>query len=261
VPVPGCDCKICLSSDSLNKRLRTSIFISFSKCDSANYRFKDNTFNFLVDTTTDLRSQALTYSIKRIDGVFYTHAHADHINGIDELRSFNFINHVPIPVFASPITCERITNIFSYIFNPDPKYKGGALPQLKLTQIEAFKTFNLFGIDIKPLPLLHGDMEVFGFRIGNFAYLTDCSNIPEQTAKELTGLEILILDGLRERPHSTHFSFAEATEEIERLKPKKTYLIHMSHEVEHHHANQLLKTLTNADVELAFDGLTIEIAD
>ncbi|MFN8392605.1 MAG: MBL fold metallo-hydrolase [Bdellovibrionota bacterium] len=270
VPVPGCTCAVCTSHDPLNKRLRTSVFVEIQPTDVPSRRAIDPTIEpsetsrvaggILIDTSPDLRYQALRASIAKIDAVLYTHVHADHVFGIDDLRSFNFINQSVIPVYASEESAAELEHRFSYAFFPDPRYEGAAPPQLTLTRMRPFEPIRLFGIEILPLPVRHGKMEVFGFRIGDFAYLTDCSFIPDETRARLEGLEVLILDGLRYRPHKTHFSHEQAVREIERIAPKRSYLTHVSHEVEHHSANENLRKLTSLAVELAYDGLEINLS-
>lgn len=247
VPVPGCHCQVCLSGDSKNQRLRTSVLL------------QSGSSNLLIDSSTDLRLQALRAGITRIDAVLYTHTHADHIFGIDDLRPFNFLSKSAIPVYSSETSALELEKIFYYAFNPDPAYQGGAPPQLTLNRLVAYQPCTIAGLEILPLPILHGDLEVFGFRVGNFAYLTDCSEIPEKTYQFLEQLDLLILDGLRVRPHPTHFTHEQAVREAERLRPKMTYLTHISHEVDHFAANRALSTMATVPVELAYDGLIIDL--
>src|SRR5262249_5885483 len=148
----------------------------------------------LIDTGPDLRAQALAYDIARIDAVLYTHLHADHIFGIDDLRPFNFINRMSIPLYADDQACTELYDKFRYCFEPDPDYEGGAAPHLTRSRIEPYVPLELFGIEILPLTVLHGRMPVVGYRIGTFAYLTDCSAIPERSREQLSGLDILVLD-------------------------------------------------------------------
>lgn len=253
VPLPACNCSVCKSTDQKNNRLRCSILLELIS--------KNSTFSLLVDTSTDLRTQSLKYDIKKVDAVFCTHTHADHVCGLDDLRSFNFINRCEIPVYASKESSAKLLNMFSYAFIPDPNYEGGSPPKLKLIEMTHNKFLN-FGDDFQLLPLrvLHGKAEVFGFRIGNFAYFTDCSSIPDETLSNLTGLEYLILDGLRERPHNTHFTQKDAAREIDKISPSKSFLTHISHEVEHNYGNKKLKEYSKNNIELAYDGLVLELS-
>ncbi len=246
VPVPGCPCDVCASTDPKNNRLRTSILV------------EDKT-NILVDTSTDLRTQALKYGFTKIDAVLYTHEHADHVNGIDDLRSFNFINKCTIPLYASAQTAQQLEHNFFYAFNADPNYEGGAPPRLSLQTIEPLKEIIVAGIKVLPVQLMHGKLPILGFRFGDFAYLTDCNVVPEETKKALDGVKIIIIDGLRDRPHKTHFTQEQAVRELEALGPQKAYLTHITHDVDHEEGNRKIRALTSLDVELAYDGLVIEI--
>ncbi len=164
-----------------------------------------------------------------------------------------------IPIYADHRSADVLEEKFNYCFFSDPEYQGGAQPRLTLTRIEPYIALKLFGVDIMPLPVLHGRQQILGFRIGTFAYLTDCSEIPEQTREQLQGLQVLILDALRNRPHQTHFTLEQAVNEVEKLSPGQTYLIHMSHEVEYEAANSQLLEMTKLRVELAYDGLEIQV--
>lgn len=239
VPVVGCSCAVCASRDPRDVRTRCSALIT--------YRGK----NILIDTSTDLRQQSLREKIERIDAVLFTHTHADHVHGIDDLRPFNFIAGQAIPIYGSPETLASIRGNFSYIFDED--LEEGYRPQLEPREIEG--PFGLFGLPVEPIELHHGCGRSLGFRIGPFAYLTDCSAIPEASEQRLQGLDVLVIDGLRFRPHSTHFNISQATEIAARLGVSRTLLTHLSHEVEHAVCNQELPE----GVELAFDGQQIEL--
>ena len=246
VPLVCCTCAVCLSQNLKNKRLRTSIYIT-TNCNK----------NILIDTGPDLREQCLRADIKNVDKVLYTHCHADHVYGIDDLRPFNFAKKQRIEVFADPITAKDLLKSFDYCF-----YKSesdSSVPELKLSQIQPYEYFNIGETQILPLPIMHGRMHVTAYRFGKFAYLTDGSFIPDKTKDELKNLDILMINGLRERSHSTHFTIAEAVKEIECLKPKKAYLTHLSHEIEYDAINQKLKTMSNLDISLAYDGLEFAI--
>jgi len=247
VPVPGCQCNVCKSDDSHNKRLRSSITVeSHDKC-------------ILVDTTTDLRTQVLRSGINRIDQVFITHIHADHVNGLDDLRSFNYVMGTSIPIGADKSSLNEIQQRFHYAFFPDPTYQGGAPPKLLLIEVQPYKKLQIGAIEVTPFVAMHGKMEVLGYRFNNFAYLTDCNSIPDRTLEIIKGVDTIILDGLRIRPHPTHFTIAEAVEQLEKIKPKKAYLTHISHEVDHDEGNSLIAKLTDLDVQLAYDELVIDM--
>ena len=247
VPLPGCPCEVCNSSDPKDKRNRTSIFVE-----------TDQGTSILVDTSPDLRHQSLAYGVKKIDAVLYTHAHADHILGLEDLRAFNFVSKKSIPLFATEESTAGLKRCFGYVFHPDPNYMGGLLPQVTITTIKPFVPFTAAQTVITPIPLLHGNMEVLGFRIGNFAYCTDCNEIPETSMNALQGLEVLILDGLRFESsgrHKTHFMIEDSIKTIIKLAPKQAYLTHMTHSVSHERDSKHLPS----GVEFAYDGLEISV--
>jgi phosphoribosyl 1,2-cyclic phosphate phosphodiesterase len=234
IPVVGCECAVCRSSDPRNQRTRCSALISHGA------------HNILIDTATDLRQQALREGIRHIDAVLYTHSHADHMHGIDDLRGFNLRQKEPIPLYGSPRTLERVRDNFNYIFtdieNP------GYIPRLQLCPVET--CFELFDLTIMPIPMRHGDMQAYGYRCGPFAYLTDCNGIPEQSLQLLKNLDLLVLDGLRFKPHQTHFNIPQAIEMAETIGARQTLLTHLSHEVDHpRHDPQLPE-----GIGFAYDG-------
>lgn len=234
IPVVGCRCAVCRSSDPRNHRTRCSALIGYGQ------------YNILIDTATDLRQQALREDICHIDAVLYTHSHADHMHGIDDLRGFNLRSKDPIPLYGSPRTLERVRDNFSYIFADVEK--PGYVPRLTLCPIES--GFPLFGLEIIPIPLNHGGMQAFGYRCGPFAYLTDCNGIPETSLPLLKGLQILVLDGLRFKPHNTHFNIPQAIQMAQTIGARQTILTHLSHEVDHpKHAPQLPE-----GIDFAYDG-------
>lgn len=248
VPVPGCQCSVCQSTDPYNERLRCSVYIE-SDCGQG----------LLIDTTPDLRQQALRYSISRVDGVLFTHSHADHVFGLDDLRCFTFGRAAPLSVYADEATSADLRHKFDYVFASKTTYEGGSPPRLQLKNIEHYRPIEVCGLEVNPLSIMHGSMPTLGFRVGPFAYLTDCSEIPKRSKEQLQGLEVLIIDGLRDRPHKTHFTQEQAVREVEQLRPKKSYLTHISHEIDHHEANRKIQKLTALSVELAYDGLLIEL--
>jgi phosphoribosyl 1,2-cyclic phosphate phosphodiesterase len=209
----------------------------------------------LVDTTTDLRSQALRHQISRVDAVLYTHSHADHIHGIDELRAYNALQKSEIPCFGSDRTLAYLRRSFAYIF--DPEENGMTyIPRLRGRVIDG--PFDLFGHRVVPLPADHGPGgPVYGYRVGPFAYLTDVASVPEETVALMRGLEVLILDALRPSFHPSHLTIEGATEAARRIGAKRTYFTHMSHDVDYDEINPGLP----AGVELAYDGLQFDFGD
>jgi len=239
VPVIGCKCSVCRSSNPKDKRTRTSVLVII------------NNTNILIDTSTDLRQQCLTNNIHRIDAVLFTHHHADHIHGIDELRSFNMIQKGKIPCYGNDTTIKRIQEMFNYIFSTEEKESW-------TPDIEVFKVssqFEVFGINIQPVDVMHGKLNIFGYRIGGFGYITDCSYVPDESKKLLKELDLLILGALRQKPHPTHFSIEQAMELAKELKPKRTVLTHLSHNIGFEETNSSFPE----GVELAYDGIEIEV--
>lgn len=239
VPTIGCDCAVCTSDDLRNQRLRPGLRLDVA--DSV----------VLVDTPTDLRQQALRFGLPRVDAVLYTHAHADHIFGLDELRIFNFRQRGAIPCFGSEKTLGLVRRYFAYVF--EEGQKGGGKPQLELIPVR--QPFQVAGLEVVPVPVWHGDLEVFGYRFGSFAYVTDCNRIPEESYELLEGVETLILDGLRYRPHSTHFSIEESIVAAGRIGARRTILTHLSHEVDHGSPREPLP----AGIEFGYDGLAFDV--
>ena len=241
VPMIGCACAVCTSTDPRDRRSRPSIHIQVEDGPS-----------ILVDTSTDLRQQVLTNRIARVDAILFTHSHADHVMGLDDVRRFNVMQGGAIPAFADERTTRDLRQAFSYIFNPATE-AGGGIPEIALTTIAG--PFNIGAVRIQPVPLLHGSRPILGYRLGTFAYLTDCNRLPDEAWPLLGGLDILVLDALRHNPHPTHFTVAEALEVVERLKPRQTYFTHMCHKLPHAATNASLP----AGVELAYDGLVVPI--
>ncbi|PYQ47292.1 MAG: MBL fold metallo-hydrolase [Acidobacteria bacterium] len=242
VPVVGCRCGVCTSGDPRNQRLRQSVKIE------ANGKY------FLIDTTPDLRAQLLRDPIPRLDFVLFTHSHSDHLMGLDDIRPFNFRQRETIHAFANAPTAKAIRRAFSYIWN-DTQI-GGGKPQLDLHEVDG--AFRHDGIDITPLPVCHGDWTILGFRIGPFAYITDTNGIPERTVELLRGVDTLALDGLRPSPpHPTHFTISEAIEAADRIAARITYLIHLTHDIDH----AAFEATLPANVRLAYDGLRLEFND
>jgi phosphoribosyl 1,2-cyclic phosphate phosphodiesterase len=256
VPAIGCECDVCRSPDPRDRRMRPSILIEVmpGPQDPASLSvFAGASRSILVDTSTDLRMQALTYDVRRVDAILFTHTHADHVFGIDEVRRFNQMQKAAIPCFADADTLASLRRMFSYIFEP-PKQVGGGLPQLTLFRIAG--PFSLGGVEVVPVPLFHGTLPVLGFRIGSFAYLTDCNRIPDTSWDVLQGVQTVILDALRHKPHSTHFSLSEATAVAARLGVARAYFTHICHDLGH----AVTCASLPAGMELAYDGLVLEIA-
>ncbi len=241
VPMIGCTCAVCQSSDPRDRRLRPSIHITVEGGPS-----------ILIDTSTDLRQQALANRIARVDAILFTHSHADHVMGLDDVRRFNVMQGGAIPAYADERTAGDLRRAFSYIFHL-PDEKGGGIPQLALETIAGRITVG--NVAVQPVPLFHGKRPIFGYRLGNFAYLTDCNRLPDEAWPLLEGLDVLVLDALRHRPHPTHFTVAEALAVIERIKPRQAYLTHICHDLPHAETNASLP----AGVELAYDGLVVTI--
>jgi len=209
--------------------------------------------SILIDTSTDLRQQALKYKIKKVDAVLYTHPHADHIHGIDELRSYNFTQKASIPVYGNEWTCRELLAKFNYIFRPKP-VEGGGIPLLDLIKIDPAKDeIRVQGVPIVPIPICHGSKEALGYRFNRVAYVTDCSYIPPSSIDRLKGLSVLILDCLRETKHRTHFNLDQALAVVDQLRPKKTFFTHLAHSVEYREWTRKLPS----GVSLAYDGLKI----
>jgi phosphoribosyl 1,2-cyclic phosphate phosphodiesterase len=205
-----------------------------------------------VDSSTDLRQQALRYNVTRVDAVVYTHAHADHILGLDELRRFNMLQRGSIPCYADARTWETLKKTFFYVFDGISR-QGGGVPQLAPRQIEG--PFEVGGVRILPVPILHGRTPILGLRFGSFAYLTDCSAIPDESWPLLHGVETLVIDALRHKPHPTHFTVAEALTAVERIAPRRAFFTHMAHDLPHAETCARLPP----GVELAYDGLVLDV--
>lgn len=241
VPVVGCGCRVCTSGEPKNQRLRQSV------------KIETNGKHFLIDTTPDLRLQLLRDPIPRLDFILFTHSHSDHLMGLDDIRPFNFRQREPIHAFANEWTARAIRRAFSYIWN-DTQI-GGGKPQLELHEVAA--PFTHKGIAITPIPVSHGEWTILGYRIGDFAYITDTNGIPDASMKLLEGVEVLAIDGLRPAPpHPTHFTIDQAIDAARRIGAKKTWLIHLTHDIDH---ASFEKTLPE-DVHLAYDGLRLQVA-
>jgi phosphoribosyl 1,2-cyclic phosphate phosphodiesterase len=241
VPMIGCECDTCRSTDPRDRRSRASVLIQLESGQSV-----------LIDTSPDLRMQALTHNVKRVDAIVYTHSHADHIMGLDEVRRFNVLQKSAIPCYGDERTLGDLRRIYSYVFNPDTP-RGGGVPQVVPVRVAG--EFCIGAATFVPVPLLHGSRMILGYRIGSFAYLTDCSGIPAASWPLLSGVRTVILDALRERPHPTHLSVEQALAVVAQLKPERALFTHMCHDLPHAATCARLP----AGVQLAYDGVTFEI--
>ena len=242
IPMIGCDCDVCRSSDPRDRRTRSSIVV-----ETAGH-------SFLIDTTPELRLQCIACDVCRVDAVLFTHFHADHVAGLDDLRRFNDLQKSPIPCYADAPTSAMLKQMFGYAFEDRPDYPS-VKPRLCLETIT--ETLTILGVSVQPIPLMHGDLPVFGFRFGRFAYCTDVNFIPESSFHLLRDLDVLVLDGLRRRPHPTHFNLTEAVQTAQRIGAKQTWFTHIAHELGHEVTNARLP----AGMALACDGQVIELPD
>lgn len=239
VPMIGCDCPVCTSSDPRDKRTRCSAALCY-----------DGRV-VLIDSSPELRLQCLACGIRHVDAVLYTHAHADHVAGLDDLRIFSQRSGQALPVYGSAATLARLQTAYAYAFRDDPDYPS-AKPQLVPHEVAG--AFELFGRTIVPIEYDHGPTRVLGYRLGPVAYCPDCSHLPESARALLAGLDVLVLDALRRRPHPTHFNLDQAVEQARRIGARRTYFTHIAHELGHAATNAELP----AGMELAWDGLMIE---
>jgi phosphoribosyl 1,2-cyclic phosphate phosphodiesterase len=240
VPMIGCQCEVCTSTDPRDNRMRPSILVRYAGK------------GILIDTTPDFRTQALRAPIDRVDAILYTHAHADHILGLDDVRPFNYMQRAVIPIYAKQETLDAIQRVFRYAFEPEPGQTS--VPRLKLHPIGE-EPFDLFGLTIEPLKIMHGKAEILGYRFGPAAYITDQSDIPQETILRLRGLDVLFLDALRHKPHPTHSTVEQSLKWVEELKPQRTFFTHMGHELGHARTEETLPP----GVRLAYDGLEITV--
>jgi len=241
IPVIGSDHPVCKSTDSKDKRLRVSVWISW---DNASY---------VIDCGPDFRQQMLTSNCQKVDGILFTHEHADHTAGLDDIRPF-FFKQGDIPVFGHRRVLENLTKRFDYIFEKENKYPGA--PSVQVNEVVNGKSFLITDKMVVPIDVMHGNLQVFGYRIDDFAYLTDVKTITQSEIEKLSGLKVLVINALRIEPHDTHFNLKEALQFIELVKPERTYLTHISHIFGFH--QEIEKTLPE-NVFLAYDNLEITI--
>jgi phosphoribosyl 1,2-cyclic phosphate phosphodiesterase len=241
VPTIGCTCGVCRSSDPHDRRTRPSLMVEWDG------------HRVVIDTTPDFRQQALRENINRVDAVLYTHAHADHILGLDDLRPLTYSRVTgggKVPLYASPETARALRSVFRYVFDQD--YKYGGLAQVELHEING--PIKLFEAAFAPVAVIHGEQEIYGYRFGSAAYLTDFSEIPESSMAQLHGLDIIFLDALRHKPHPTHSTVENSLKLAERMQPKLAFFTHIAHDLPHRETNAQLPP----NVRLAHDGLRLE---
>jgi phosphoribosyl 1,2-cyclic phosphate phosphodiesterase len=243
VPQIGCDCAVCRSTDPRDKRSRSGALV---EADGS---------TILIDTPPELRLQLIARGIAQVDAVLYTHEHADHTNGIDDLRMFSVRRRRALPIYGPPETLERLRTSFSYIFDDVRPYEGTSKPSLELHAIEPDRPVDVAGVRVLPLAFRHGHLRVYGYRIGGLAYVTDVKAIPEAERRQMQGLDVLVLNALWWRPHPTHLSIGEAIETARSLGARRTYLTHLTHETGH---AELAAQLPDG-VFPAYDGLTVEV--
>jgi len=241
VPNIGCKCNTCSSENPKDKRLRASAYI------------ETGGLKILIDTSIDFRQQMLRAGISDLDAVLFTHHHVDHILGMDDLRQINQRHRKYIDIYGNKLTLDEIKISFRYALDEVLK-SYWAVPLVNFNYTEN-RTFKIKEVEITPVEVFHGHIKIYGYRIGKFAYITDASNIPESEMKKLEGLDVLILNALRRQPHPTHFNLEQATDIALKLKAKKTYFTHITHDMMHDEINALLPK----NIELGYDGLTIEI--
>ncbi len=239
IPVPGCECNVCKSDNPKNKRNRPSLMIIHNNC------------NIIIDTPQEFRIQLIRENVKNIEAILYTHHHADHLLGLDDIRYYNVKYKRSIPIYANKETIKHIKTVFSYIFSP--VQIGGGVPQIEINEVKG--KFSVCGIDFEPLKVMHGKLSILGYKWGKMAYITDASLLPEETIDAIMNLDILIINALKYKKHPTHFNVEEALDIIEKVKPKKAYLTHLSHDLEH----EKLQSELPANVFVAWDGLSLKI--
>ncbi len=238
IPMIGCDCSVCQSPDPRDKRLRSSILVEWEDC------------TLVVDTGPDFRFQMLRAGVKQLDAVLYTHEHTDHVAGLDDVRAFNYFQKTQMPLYASDHTEADIRERFSYAFGDYP-----GVPAIEFRRLTD-SAFSIGGHDIQPISVMHRDLQVYGFRFGDFTYVTDANDIAPQAQKLMEGSKVLVLNALRREPHYSHFSLSEALEWVERLKPEQAYFTHISHQLGRH--EEVSAELPD-NVNLAWDGLTFRL--
>ncbi|MFA5513478.1 MAG: MBL fold metallo-hydrolase [Sphaerochaetaceae bacterium] len=239
VPRIGCSCLVCTSNESKNKRYRTSLMV------------REDETTVVIDTSVEFRLQMLRENVKNIDAVFYTHNHADHMNGIDDIRIFSL--HKELDVYGPPEVLNDIEHRFAYAINDNQNRRG--VPKLRLNSMDEKKGVTVGKLHFQAIPLIHGSKEVYGYRIGKLAYLTDCKEIPSESKKLLKGVKVVIIDAFKFSSHDTHMSVDEAVAAIRELGGEKGYITHLDHEMDYHALNNYLPD----NIEPAYDQLSFEV--
>ena len=242
VPTIGCHCAVCTSTDPRDNRLRPSVLISYSGR------------NVLIDTTPDFRTQALRAKISRLDAVIFTHQHADHVMGFDDVRPFNFRQSGDIPVYASAETMSALQRCFPYVFDGVERHTN--VPHVEPRILDG-SPFEIHGLEFLPIPILHGQYEIYGYRFGDAAYLTDHSEIPSTSMDRLRGLDVIFLDALRYKPHPTHSTVDRSIKTVDELGVRRAYFTHICHDLAHERAESLLPP----HIRLAYDGLEVLVGE
>lgn len=241
VPTISCNCSTCTSTDPRDKRLRTSLLI------------ESNETTVIIDTSSDFRQQMLHYKISKLDGVIFTHHHFDHIGGFDDIRAFNYTSKKSVPIYLTEFTFDKLKKTFFYVFD-EIEQIGGGIPLVDINFI-SYDKFQIGDIEFEPIRLLHGKLEVLGFRINGFAYCTDTNYIPPDSIRKLLNLDVLVLDALRYNKHTTHFNIEEGIEMAKQIGAKKTYFTHIAHQIKFDECQPKLP----AGIFLAYDGMVFEL--
>lgn len=243
VPAIGCDCAVCVSADPLNKRRRASLYVEAAG------------LQIIIDTPPDFREQVLACKVRRLDAVLYTHSHVDHILGFDDIRRFNQVQKESIPIYGSSETLADLARIFPYIHQREKP--GLSYPRVRFNIVA--EPFKIGGLNVMPIPVRHADIPTYGYRLEAegraFAYIPDCQELGEKEFACLRGLDVMILDTLRRRPHPTHFSLSQSMSMLKKINARQSYLTHICHEIDHLQTNAELP----AGISLAYDGLVLNL--
>ncbi len=242
VPVIACDCEVCKSTNLKDKRLRSSILLQWSD------------LNYVIDTGPDFRQQMLRANVNKINGIFYTHEHADHTAGLDDIRPLYFINKKPIPIYGQERVINDLKIRFNYIFTNVNRYPGA--PEVTAFTPKPYRSYFIGGIEVIPLEVLHGNLPIYGYKFGNMAYITDAKTIPDKTVALIKDIDLLIINALHHKAHKTHMNLKESLKVIEKINPKKAILTHISHHMGFH--DDINETLPD-NVSLGYDGMSLHL--